>query len=189
MPRKSLKSAGSSTTQTDKSGVLLSDKSIQSLGAYIHAESDDWSISSNVALTAADFFSHELLCVPLPGRLGCYVLPVDAVFSLKAVNATTYKDFERCMNQERTLQQQNIANVHTLSVTVDAVCDDSLIENEMEEASEHGSVAESDEEDQDGDEDMHTQLEDDDDDVEQNDVDAIEEEEEPVEEQPFQDGL
>ena len=74
------------------------------IGAYVHMARDDWTITSTIPI------GHELLCSELcerclPGYLGAYIYPKDAVFCIKDKEVTTADDLQRVLERERTRER------------------------------------------------------------------------------------
>lgn len=68
-------------------------------GRCVHAETEEWTITSDTPVGPA-MLDVPLLSRQLPGRLGCYVYPADAVFSLRNKKSTSSADFSRAVADE-----------------------------------------------------------------------------------------
>ena len=112
-----------------------------------HVRGPYWSITSNVALGEA-LLTAELVQNVLPGRLGQYFLPHDAVFCADGVTATTKAMFTTACNEEEDALSIPSDFVRVNHMTVDAHATEDEGEFEGDEAEDE----EDDVEDGDGDE-------------------------------------
>ena len=113
-----------------------------------HMQTEEWTITSDVPLD--DVLSHAPADVILPGRLGAYVYPSDAVFHLRdpggAARDTTAEDLASAKTRERRLVPpgaERIGLVH--HVTIPAVAteeEDPLAADEEERDDETDDEAE-----------------------------------------------
>lgn len=75
---------------TEKDGVAP--------GKVVHMSTPEWYISSSVKLK--DIFFCPLTTNILPGSLGTYIYPEDAVFCMKNKNTTRCADFKTILKKE-----------------------------------------------------------------------------------------
>lgn len=81
-------------------GVRLSDRASVAPLRHVHASYDDWRVTSDVPV---DTLPDTVLDVILPGRLGRFIYPSDAVFHIEGREATRWADYERVAREERSL--------------------------------------------------------------------------------------
>jgi hypothetical protein len=70
------------------------------VGAHVHLAHEDWAITSDVAPDDPAMLD-ALLDAVLPGAVGCYVYPRDAVLHLTAAPATDAADVQRVLQRHR----------------------------------------------------------------------------------------
>ena len=63
-------------------------------GSYKHAEGDEWTITSHTPVDRS-LLEVDVLDIALPGKLGTYILPKDAVFFYPSLACTGQRE-ERC---------------------------------------------------------------------------------------------
>jgi hypothetical protein len=88
------------------------------VGAHVHLAHEDWAITSDVA-PGDPAMLDALLDAVLPGAVGCYVYPRDAVLHLPAQAATGAADLQRVLARHRReradggrrLNQRTVASV------------------------------------------------------------------------------
>lgn len=131
MPRSSAKAAEKMV------GVALCDMIYGSMPKkYIHFRGDEdiaensWVITSDVPLQRDAMMSMEPLSTPLPGRLGSYLLPHDAVLHWPHREHTTSLDFQTLLQSER--QSSSMATIPTEDPSYQvAVCEQEEEEDAM----------------------------------------------------------
>ena len=131
MPRSSAKAAEKMV------GVALCDMIYGSMPKkYVHLRGDEeiaensWIITSDVPLERDAMLSMEPLSTPLPGRLGSYLLPRDAVLHWPHRKHTTILDFQTLLQSER--QSSSIATAPTEDSSYQvAVCGEEEDEEDM----------------------------------------------------------
>jgi hypothetical protein len=115
--------------------------------ASLHVDEDDFRITSAVPL--ADLARCDVLSCTLPGRIGRYILPRDAVITLKAKTRTTPSDvrslldLERARNARTHRNRMNHVTVQKRGEGVDESeeedeLSDELVEEEQDEGGEGG---------------------------------------------------
>lgn len=62
-------------------GIFMNTASRAKQREYIHLQTSEWSITSSIPCTSAEMLTCPLLPLKLPGALGRYVYPEDAVFT------------------------------------------------------------------------------------------------------------
>lgn len=111
-------------------GVRLTDgTSGWDRGSHVHRATKDWSITSAYSVDDTFDATTPILTVTLPGRLGTYVYPADAVFHVHGRDATMWRDFETIRAGER----RGVAlesRINPRSVSVHAEYDDADDEEE-----------------------------------------------------------
>jgi hypothetical protein len=80
--------------------VLASGAEVVAPRAHIHARGDAWVISSDVAI-GLDLLDTEVLDRVLPGALGRYILPSDAVLHRPAYAVTRVHDLAELIRSEK----------------------------------------------------------------------------------------
>lgn len=119
----------------------------------LHVDEDDFRITSAVPLS--DLARCDVLSRTLPGRIGRYILPRDAVISLKATAHTTpsdvraFLDLERARNAHAHKNRMNHVTVQKREEGVDESeeeeeLSDDLAEEEQDEGGSGGDVSEED---------------------------------------------
>jgi hypothetical protein len=104
------------------SGVCIASLNRSPLGKYTHLTQEDWTITSNVPLE--DLAETPVLEKALPGLLGSYFYPSDAVFSICKVKNTTKKHFEEVVaREEQRLKTRNKRFVQVNALTFESVGD------------------------------------------------------------------
>jgi hypothetical protein len=144
-----------------KTGISL--KSFCSVSAYpkfCHNETHEWEIRSNVDPLDASFLDSTVLNCILPGKLGFYFYPVDAVFYAKHEKTTTKEKYNSVLREE-TLRCSSIPSFLTNNLSVekedevmepvDESSSDSMSEEDEEEMAEFIPEAQEDEENPDAD--------------------------------------
>ena len=67
---------------------------------FVHNASDAWEITSDIPIDRVP--DVQIIDRRLPGRLGSFIYPLDAVFTLKRMPKTTCADFETVLSNERS---------------------------------------------------------------------------------------
>lgn len=80
--------------------ALLTGAEGQSKKKHVHARSSEWEITSDRAIADVPFC--DVLDRILPGRLGSYVYPADAVFACATRKSTTDADLASIIAKERS---------------------------------------------------------------------------------------
>ena len=95
-------------TAVVQTGVRLSDgKNHVDIGKHVHLSNETWSITSNVS--PSDILSHDVLDRVLPGALGAFVYPNDAVFHIMDKPNTTNAHFNIVLTAEKDCQMEEVA--------------------------------------------------------------------------------
>lgn len=86
-------------------------------GEHIHTESDEWCIYSNVPVDV-QLLSCTVLDLQMPGRLGEFLLPEDAVFCLRKKKSTSLQDWKHTwdVEQEQTVSRTEASMRNHFSV-------------------------------------------------------------------------
>ena len=109
----------------------------------------DWIITSSHAIE--DVLNIPVMSKKMPGILGTYVLPIDAVFSLRKAKSTTLLDLEKVVTSQLSHTTPN--NIKFTHLTID---EDDVNEMELqEEEDEDEDVYDENEEDEEPVEEMH----------------------------------
>lgn len=127
-------------------GVRLRDASEGTpVGAHVHCAGPTWAITSHVPV-GPEMLTAPVLDRVLPGRLGCYVYPQDAVFHMTSRATTSRTDLDDVTASERVGASDGEWVNH---LTVDALPEEAPPESEEEdeeegeeEEGEEGNVAE-----------------------------------------------
>ena len=121
------------------SGVLI-EKNEQGhqIGTYVHLWTDEWCITSNHAVDAPMNWS---VCErTLPGRLGAYVYPNDAIFAIHGKAQTRVVDLNEAIATERSARRDstrvNHISISEITSEVAHVSDEEEDEEEDEEDNE-----------------------------------------------------
>ena len=88
------------------SGIVLNDLSKRSrVRTHLHHSSEEWCITSDH--TVEEVFDEKLplLNLRLPGQLGAYLYPSDAVFHIKTLDHTSLEDFEAIRRKEHLVDE------------------------------------------------------------------------------------
>ena len=135
-------------------------------GKYIHTEHEHWSIYSDVPL------NEELLRCPvleeqLPGRLGEFMLPEDAVFRLNGKKKTTVVDLKHywAIEEEHTVSRTEVLMKNHFSVRL-------LVRDEEEECYEEDDADEEEDDEEEENDDEEELEEEEDDGVDLSDVES-----------------
>jgi hypothetical protein len=115
--------------------MRLSDGKAEPVGTYIHNETPEWTLSSDLPInfvkTCDDVYDHLL-----PGRLGMFVYPHDVRFHLKHKKKTTRAEFEQVKRKEQQDTKHHMVNMQHLSVetfhTDDFVSNEEAVESDDE---------------------------------------------------------
>lgn len=112
---------------------LRDDRYCDSVHRHVHNETDTWTITSTVPID--DVIHTTVLDRILPGLLGAFVYPDDAVFSMKKKRETTCSDLRRVL-QEESSNRQTHGHINHISIREDLAAreDPSDEEEEDEEA-------------------------------------------------------
>ena len=115
------------------------------VGRHVHLAHEDWAITSDVAPDDPAMLD-ALLDVALPGAVGCYVYPRDAVLHLPAARATGAADLQRVLQRHGRRERAPVGprrlNQRTVALATDA---DEEEEEGEEEGEEEDDGASSDE--------------------------------------------
>ena len=80
---------------------------------YVHNETVDWDVTSDISF---DNVPHvDIIHTTFPGRLGTYIYPKDAVFSLRHSTTTTPDDLCTTMHEERSTRA-SVWHMHHMTV-------------------------------------------------------------------------
>ena len=132
------------TSQNTTSGISLQ-HSTEGIPprVHIHAQGGNWTITSNVPI-GMELLDADLLEKTLPGALGTYILPADAVFHMTDRKITQKGDFLDRMRNEEELQYHDdecsiaIPRLNHYSVRT-ASDEDGIADEEYDEASDDGN--------------------------------------------------
>lgn len=86
---------------------------------HVHIRCNEWEVTSDVAIVDVPFC--KVLDRILPGRLGSYIYPDDAVFTCTDRQRTTYSDLALCIERERTKRNGTHQINHISVVTNETV--------------------------------------------------------------------
>ena len=81
---------------------------------YVHNETDAWEITSDIPIDRVPEINVIDRC--FPGRLGSFIYPMDAVFTLKHATTTTCADLKRILFAERS-QRSSQSHLNHISVS------------------------------------------------------------------------
>lgn len=101
---------------------LLDDREEAAVGAFVHAKDADWMITSNVEI-GRPLLECDVLDRLLPGRLGAYFYPIDAVFHMPHLaRGTRTSDLRKVIARETSRETGDGDDdvVHHMSVAADA---------------------------------------------------------------------
>jgi len=82
------------------SGISLDTLAAAAAREHVHAETEAWRITSRVPV-GPELLDCPVLESPLPGRLGCFVLPQDAVLDMPSKARVTRRDLNGILDSER----------------------------------------------------------------------------------------
>lgn len=101
---------------------------------YVHNEADTWEITSDSPIDRVPEINVLDRC--LPGRLGSFIYPMDAVFTLKHGTKTTCADLKRILLTERS-QRSSQSHLNHISVSEhDTVPEENNASDDEDEESE-----------------------------------------------------
>ena len=112
-------------------GVALSGTNGALMGEYVHNETPEWVLTSDLPLdfsrSCEDDSVYENV---LPGRLGMFVYPSDVRFHMKGLPHTSRNDLDAAMCAERLLLHREMTvKMHHLTVVTDHTALDTFIPN------------------------------------------------------------
>ena len=81
---------------------------------FIHNETDSWEITSDIPIERVPHVA--IMDQRLPGRLGSFIYPHDAVFTLKGTSKTTHADFDVVIVRERS-KRASTGHLNHISVS------------------------------------------------------------------------
>ena len=119
-------------------GVALVDgrEGVASL-PHVHAQGDDWVVTSAVAPNDESLLTAAVVECPLPGALGRFVLPHDAVFHMpRKRGPTTRADLDAVQRREAASMPVDRDDLVVHHVTVEELGRDAIAETHLEEEEE-----------------------------------------------------
>ena len=97
------------------SGILLAtERSECCRRRFVHNETDSWEITSDIPIERVPHVA--IMNRRLPGRLGSFIYPHDAVFTLKGASKTTHADFDVVIVRERS-KRASTGHLNHISVS------------------------------------------------------------------------
>lgn len=113
------------------SGIRLSTGRPASVRAHVHLSTDEWKITSDVRVEDVST-APKVLDRILPGRLGSFVYPDDAVFSLRNARRTSLADLDATLCAERSIRRRSERMNHISVAKEDAPLEEEASEDEEE---------------------------------------------------------
>ena len=110
-------------------------------GAFLHHSTSDWEVTSDSPIESV--CDGAVLTKELPGRLGAYVYPWNAVFTLKNKTQTSLQDYyNSCHSETVIVTERHHMNHISVEVTETTVQSDNECEDEEEEEDDDDNVNE-----------------------------------------------